>query len=400
MKPTITTFATLLAIYTSVGALTAYAAPEGAPKAAAASVLTYGVGLELGYRDGFLNDREKTGQPRALGLDRARIALDWRTQRTASLALVLRPDTMNEEILREPDRRSGGPYRPEPTLHFLDAYLISIYPATSLATSIGVFEELAPVRRSYAPALDFGLSVRLPARFSGLRLRWQNANTAPDSAEATAAGTILADAYFLHGDEDRVETQGERGGAFDRAPTARDAHQGGAASLVWIPLNELELSLLWGTLDEKIIGGKRHEVMATFAAVGRFDVGPVPTKASLDVRAVVESWRGVDEKKREQRSASLTMSAQVMPNMWVLAGGHVGTSDRPNEVEVSGRQLEIGFLGSFGEELTLEVLVADERREQIDAQGAHLGGFVDPKGDEKKLRRYGLTLAYELEGKN
>ncbi len=431
----------------SVGFLAAEgrAAPVSPPPAPAPgpAVLTYSAALDLEYRDVFGKPDSAAGgptapsptspnpqpaalrlkaTPRSLGLKRLRLSLDWRTQNASGLHLVLRPDALSREApgatrAVETDTRSGDPYRPMPTIKLLDAYHVTIYPASSLSTSVGVFEELAPLRASYPVALDFGLRVALPAKFAGLRLRWQDARDGPDLPTARVAGALLADVYAIDGDEDRVETSGSKRGSFDTAPVASDPYLGGAAVLSFLPTDSIELSAAGGLLDSRAGDptrgeGKRSNGFGQVTAVAQlFAQGGFPTTLSLDLRASAEKWRGMQSglakpAPRVQRSAGLSASTRVLPQAWVLLGTQLGKSQRAStaahpdlSATVNGWQVEAGILGSLGSDLSLQLMISAERR-LIDGPGTDGGAFIDADGGaHATLRRYGLVLSYDLNEK-
>lgn len=429
-------------------AVTARAAPE--TPAAGPAVFTYEANLELEFRDALGKPDESTGTPetpetptkpgqpptaalapplsalrrangaflketpRALGLKRARLALDWRTQAASRLHLVFRPDAVNRAgvPVREADTRAGDHYRLMPTVKLLDAYDVTIYPLSSFSTSIGVFEELAPIRQSYAPALDFGLRVQLPAKFSGLRLRWRDQRNGPDLVTPVAAGSLLAEVYAVAGDNDRLEASGSRTGAFDEAPVAADPYVGGAGVISYFPLNELEVSALGGMLDAKASDavdspGKRSEAFGQITAVAQvFTRTAIPAKVSLDLRTSSESWRGglpgtPKPAPLAQRSGAVTLSARVLPQAWYLIGAQLGSSQKavatqPDQtVSTSGWQLETGLLGSLGSDLSLQLMMSAERR-----KNGSRGAFKDTDGSfHKTTRRYGLVISYDLNEK-
>lgn len=371
-----------------------------------------------------------SGTPRSLGLKRLRLGFDWRTQNASSLHLVFRPDALSRKTsdgtVREADARSGvgsaadarglGAYRPMPAIKTLDAYHVTIYPLSSFSTSVGVFEELAPLRQSYPAALDFGLRVQLPAKFAAVRVRWQDIRNEPALAASKATGRLLAEVYALNGDEDRVETYGPKTGSFDEAPVASDPFLGGATAVSYLASDDIELTAVGGLLDESgssdsVDDGKRSNVFGQLAAVAHlFTSERFPTTFSLDLRTASEKWRSagagaVKLAPRTQRSAGLSVSTRVLPQGWLLFGAHLGKSQRslPTKLQdqvatVSGWQVETGLLGSLGSDLTLQFMMSTERR-VVDGSGEP-GAFIDSDGGaHSNVRRYGLVLSYDLNEK-
>lgn len=352
-------------------------------------------------------------QPRVLGLKHLKLRVHWATIDGPSFSLVLRPDAANHaqaadagSPVRETDTRSGDPYRPMPTVRLLDAYHLTIKPGTSLDLALGVFEELIADQGAYPEVLGFGLDVEFPAKFSAMRVHYQQSAKDPATAVSAPSG-LHADVYVIQGDDDRAEAQGGRDQSFDKAPVGRDPYYGAAVQFGWVAGPRFELNLLGGYGDSSVAGGRRNEVYMEAAATTLLPVLGRDLKIVLDVKDAREKWKGEELSivGREQRSAALTTSIVTVPGFWYLLGGRFGASDRPlSETEqdekraVKGFLVETGFLSRVGKGLTLEFMVNQEKRTTTDAGGDEVGAFVDDDGDHGSLRRLGLTLRYEGNG--
>lgn len=389
-----------------------------------ATTLSYGVDAALTYIDVFrrpdpaavrapTNEPLAIEQPRVLGLKQLKLRLDWATIDGATLGLTLRPDAANHaqaadagSPVRETDTRAGDTYRPMPTVRLLDAYQLTIKPGTSLDLSLGVFEQLIADQRAYPEVLGFGLDVKFPAKFSAMRVHYQQ--NAKDPATAVSApSTLHADVYVLQGDDDRAEAQGGRDQSFDKAPVARDPYYGAAVQFGWIAGPRFELALLGGYGDSSVAGGRRNEVYMESAATTLLPVAGRDVKFVLDLKDARERWKGdgLSIAGREQRSAGLSTSVPTVPGFWYLLGGRYGVSERPlsdtqqdEKRSVKGFLVETGVLSQVGKGLTIEFMVNQEKRTTIDAAGGKVGAFVDEDGDHGTLRRLGLTLRYEGNG--
>lgn len=334
--------------------------------------------------------------PRTLGLDRMRIAMDWETQRSASLHLVLRPDSANRRDEsaspvqpRETDSRAGDdPYRPAPTIRLLDAYQLTLKPGTSLAGSFGVFEGLALPPPAYPETLGFGLAVSLPAKFSGARGRWERA---PEAGQ----GQLSAEVYVIQGDEDRAEAFGLKAGTRDSAPVARDPYAGGAAHLSWIPSQALALEFVGGYLEGADAGTRRSEVMAQLTAASKIPLSGKGLNLGLDGRYAQERWRGAPLDPRTQHSLVLTAAWHLSNATAVLLGAMQGKTEHATD-SVSGFGIEAGVLRSLGQGLTLQLMLSHEKRERKTPGAPTLGGFHDADGNHGTARRMGLELSYLL----
>ena len=419
----------------------AFADVAPASNGSSATAMTYSVDLDLAYRDvlgagksggstsaadAASDGTESTGStretPRGLGLSKFRAALEWQHQGASALTVVLRPDAMNRGLFkksaaadaaaepRDDDSRAGSTYAQRPTIRLLDAYQATLFPGSSFATSVGVFENLAPIRASYPEILDFGLRAELPATFGALRLRWQGQRATPDRPEPSNVGRFVIDSYAIQGDGDRVEATGTKRHSFDAAPVAADPYYGGALYVGFYPGMGLELGLLAGmqdAVDESgaTKSGNFAEIVVVEDGIGaRF-----PTKVSLDIRRVGERFRGAAPapSPRTQQSIGLSASSQVGAGIWYLLGADYGSSDRmldggtADQIDVfRGWQVETGVMGAVGRDLSLEMLVSQESRTEKGPGQVQRGGFVDGTGDQKSLRRLALTLSYNLDDKN
>jgi hypothetical protein len=304
-----------------------------------------------------------------------------------------------------------------PSIRLLDSYYATLYPLSSLSTSVGVFEELAPIRASYPVVLDFGLRVSLPAKFAGARLRWQDVKNGPDLSSPSPAGTLQADAYVIDGNEDRVEDTRKKRGTYDVAPAGNDPFLGGAAALSYQPLDTLEVSVLGGLVDARpdpteAPSGKRSTAFGQLVSVAHLaKASGFPTTLSLDLRTSSDKWRNTaaghpTPAARDQRSGSLTVSTRVSPAAWLLVGAHAGKSERAIVTtaqdrisSVDGFDFETGVLASLGSDLNLQLMLSTEKR-TIQGAGQDGGAFIDVDGSRHKtMRRYGLVLAYALNEK-
>ena len=149
------------------------------------------------------------------------------------------------------------------------------------------------------------------------------------------------------------------------APVSADPYWGGAAYLGWQPSNKFELGTLFGSGENKVIGGKRLDLYGQAISVVRFLLKNFPTKISLDWRYKRQSWRTDNDKVTPltQQSASVTTSMMVAERLWGLFGFHMGRGDRHfgfDETksfsdqnlqkidQIFGYQIETGFLKEIG----------------------------------------------------
>lgn len=360
---------------------------------------------------------------RALGLKRFRLELGLTGLGGARLFAALRPDAANRMSEgstvaavhdydaracspRDPDKdRMGGCYRRPPTVRMLDAYHLAASPAESLEGAVGVFEGLEHRRTTYEAPLGFGLAVRLPSKFSALRLAWRNRRPTLPSESSNAGDGLSGDLYALQGDEERIETLASRDGTYDTAPVAQDPYYGGAGGIGW-RRSGFAVGLVGGHQQGAATDGRRNEVYGQLFTAYTGGLGTRPFRVNLDLRLSRESWRvsGPNVSDRTQQSVEISTVFGVTGHQRLLAGLGYGTSDRPAALtrqdelmKLSGYQFELGAGSDVAPGLEAILMLSHERRRAI-LDGSESGGFFDEDGARSTLRRIGLELAYRLDG--
>lgn len=406
------------------------------PAAEKATNLNYDVEASLLFTDGLSRPRQDQIQPlvsapamatpsRGLGLGRLRIGATWQAVNSASLHVVLRPDAGNRAAeepgggeprdidTRAGDVFSGSPYRAEPTIRLLDAYQITVAPGSALSGSFGVFEDIVPSTESYPTLLGFGLETRLPAKFSGARLTWRRDSAPPDKS----LGGLLLEMTVLQGDGDRAESRcepstvapcGASKKSNDRGPVAKDPYQGAAVGLTWMT-GAMSLGVMGGTYDaaDVVASARRTEVFGKGGVGWHTNIGKRSLMVSLDLRYAKERWRSnnVDIRPRVQHSEYLSTAFTFLPGSAALLGFAVGHSDQNPatvmqsllaQVPVNGYQVEVGYLATVGQGLSLQLMLTHERREMKNAVDEDVGAIYHPDGNRRTLRRMGLGLTYLL----
>jgi hypothetical protein len=350
---------------------------------------------------------------RGMGLRHAKIDLSLETQNSSKLQILLRPDAINtrsdvvNEIPRETDTRAGDTYHSVPDIRLLDAYQITVRPGTGMSMSIGVWETLSLPSLAYEQILQPGLDVMLPAKFSGLRLRWNKFQPLdPANIEKRQKG-IVSDFYIIQGDRDRVEKNYGSKAADDHAPGAHDPHYGGALVVNWLPADQWSLQITGGSLSSEDASGKVNNVFSELNAIWRYPGLLQGLTSSLMVKQSKETFRDtpapIDD--RLNQSVSVLFALGVVPGSSFLAGASYGVGEWPEDElkpfdngDFSGNQFEIGFQNSPGKDLLLQGMIVQERRLRKDPGAVEVGGFVTGDSRSKEIRRLALQLSYQMSG--
>ena len=392
-----------------------------------ATVLSGSADLSLLYTDGISRPEasaigvynnaahvpENIHAERGLGLRHAKIDFSLENQNSSKLHVLLRPDAINTksdvatDIPRETDTRAGDWYRSMPDIRLLDSYQISIRPGTGMSMSIGVWETLSQPAVAYDQILLPGLDVMFPAKFSGLRVRWNVLQPVdPTNVEKRQKG-LVSDFYIIQGDRDRVESNYGSKTADDHAPSANDPHYGGALVVNWLPADQWSLQVTAGSLTAEDRTGKVNEVFSELNAIWRYSGLLQGLTSSVLVKQSKESYRdtAVPIDDRLNQSAGVLFALGVVPGTSFLTGISAGIGEWPEDeakpsdnAEFNGQQFEIGFQNSPGKDLFLQGMLVQERRLRKDPGGVEVGGYDTRGGRSKEIRRLAVQLSYQMSG--
>jgi hypothetical protein len=392
-----------------------------------ATVLSGSADLSLLYTDGFSRPQasaigvyhnaahvpDNMHAERGLGLRHAKIDFSLENQNSSKLYVLLRPDAINArsdiatEIPRETDTRAGDVYRSMPDIRLLDSYQISVRPGTGMSMSIGVWEALSQPVLAYDQIILPGLDVTMPAKFSGLRLRWNLLQPVdPTNIEKRQKG-LVSDFYIIQGDRDRVENNHGSRSADDHAPSASDPHYGGALVVNWLPADQWSVQVTSGSLTAEDSTGKVNEVFSELNAIWRYRGILQGLTSSILVKQSKESFRNtpapIDD--RLNQSAGILFALGIVPGTSFLTGISMGKGEWPEDetkpfdnADFNGQQFEIGFQNSPGRDLFLQGMLVQERRLRKDPDGAEAGGYDTHNGRSKEIRRLAVQLSYQMSG--
>lgn len=392
-----------------------------------ATVLSGSVDLSLLYTDGVSRPQANAigayhhaalvpgnmHAERGLGLRHAKIDFSLENQGSSKLYVLLRPDAINTkcgvatEIPRETDTRAGDVYRSMPDIRLLDSYQISVRPGTGMSVSVGVWESLSQPALAYDQILLPGLDVMMPAKFSGLRLRWNMFQPVdPTNVEKRQKG-LISDFYILQGDRDRVESHRHSKPTSDSAPSASDPHYGVAFVVNWLPADQWSLQVTTGSLTAEDGTVKVNDVFGELNAIWRYSGILQGLTSSILMKQSKESFRDtaapIDD--RINQSAGILFALGVVPGTSFLTGISMGKGEWPEDeakpsdnAEFNGQQFEIGFQNNPGKDLFLKGLLVQERRLRKDLGGAEVGGFESRNGRSKEIRRLAVQLSYQISG--
>lgn len=397
-----------------------------------APIFTYDVDASLTYIDklqnlgtinaiapqeGLLIDRILARErPRTLGLSHLRLGLNWDLPHESCLHLVLRPDAGLDltgldkaHDATEFDGRAGTTYQSSPKIYLLDAYQITTRVGESLELGAGVFEHLAERQTSYRPILEFGLTTMLPERFLAANAHLNMLNKQEPTAQPEPASGFIYDFYILRSDRDRSEIRGSSKETLDQAPSANDPHYGVALALTRVDGRFNQLGVLVGigdsyydyvrenetTKENETFKGKVNDVYGQIFNTTRVAILKLPSQLSFDLRVLKEKFNVEDVhiNSRTHLSGSVTFSCELFAENWFLLGSHFGRSDYDDDMQLSGYQMDLGFVSEVSKGIELTVMAAEEHREN---ESDHHGAFDDGDKQFSTLRRIALDLRYQL----
>jgi hypothetical protein len=396
--------------------------------------INYDIDSRLSYLDGFESPtsssaamlvEEGSARPRSLGLSKMRLGIEWSNARSSSFRIALRPDVATnrdqdsaESKSKEYDTRIGSTYRSSEGVNFLDEYQIIFHSGKRFDVEVGVFDKLVPDPVAFDQIMEFGLNVRLPRKFSGLKFVGSFLNQSENLAMVEMQTGLQTTLTVFQGDNDRAELFASDNDRQDRAPHAADPYMGGFAKADWTPSPLLHVSLGAGAIDSAVTPSGKLNELFTIATLGwDLPIGSRWVKAMFSYRSSKESWRVEDDYISDlvQQSAALSLALQMSQRSRFLFSTQVGRSERHKLVSstadgvttekydnsqvdpVSGFSVNMGFDSTISNGLIASFALSHEERTQtIDDE--EIGAFENEDGFQKSLRRIGLTIKYQLNG--
>jgi len=345
-----------------------------------------------------LPERRTTTGGRTLGLTKARAELEWSTDPSASLSLVLRPDATllprkeGEPKAREFDSRAGVVRQPRSTVDFLDAWKIEFKPGVHLSFGLGVWEELLHAQDARPQLMGFGGTLSGPEKFSGARMHWFR-----DSSLAFSA-------WILQGREDRGMTWGASDESWDIGPQSEDPWLGSALALDWSPVEASRLGAVAAHLSEQLVAGKVRSTWLQIFAHRNFERLSVFTRPAfaLDAR-----WSRDDLETEvggklplSHWNVGLSTRLGVVADWSISMGLHQGVGEDMNEADwtrslkTEGSQYDFGLIWQFAPSLSASGMVAHEVRRAETPDGKMVGAFGDGDRKTDNIRRVLFEIRY------
>lgn len=355
---------------------------------------------------------------RTLGLGHMKVGLEYSAAKYSSLRMGLRPDAnidADGNANSGFDSRAGSTYRESEKIKLLDTYQLVLNVKDSFRAEVGVFDSFNASYVAFDPLLEFGLNVRFPRKFSGLKLIGNFKNIAPNEAQPVETG-LQTELVVFQGDGDRVEESGALEQHFDEAPMARDPYVGGALSNDWTPSAYLRASLLVGFLESAYDPtGLSNESFGAFSLGWDLPFGSRWVKVAFSFRYSKEKWRvdDVDIESLVQQSAALSSAIQMTELSHLHLALHTGrserhrfssgvdgtiTTDTSRVNPYSGLQIDLGADYVLAERLNLQLALSQEDRTSEDADGGNVGGFDNGTKTEDSIRRLAIGLKYQIDG--
>ncbi|MFK7824205.1 MAG: hypothetical protein AB8G05_08610 [Oligoflexales bacterium] len=355
------------------------------------------------------SDAQVSHGSRAIGLEHLKIGLAWQFHQNSRLQFILRPDASlargGENVQnRQIDTRAGDVYKESSPIQLLDSYQAVLVLGAKADLAIGVWDEIIPYEMSYKPLLAYGLQVRLPEYFSGLKLNWGGKEAKPN-LPGQFHGKLAYELFLIQGDNDRSEQIGGKTQAFEQAPVAADPYLGGSARLLWWPLEGYRISLLFG-YGEEGTGPDRSKV--TFGDVGliqQLSSSMRPVQLNWNARYYLESFTHSVQKLEPvyQFSFSGTASIWVLPEHRFLMGAHIGRSERHSSRANAenllhyGHQMDLGWDYQFASGLSLQFMLSEEHREILSEDDDVADAFRNDLEVKKMLRRFAIAIQYQVD---
>ena len=346
---------------------------------------------------------------RTIGLDQLKISFGWRFHESSQLKLNLRPDATlvrdgESGANRQVDTRAGDVYKKTSPIQLLDSYQAVLVLGPRADLSIGVWEEIVPYELSYNPLLAYGLLVKLPEYFNGLKLSWGGREEKP-SLPGSFQGKFAYEIMLMQGDNDRSEQIGGHAEAFEQAPVAKDPYLGGAGRLLWWPLEGYRIGLLFG-YGEEGVGPNRSKVTYGDMSLEQQLSGSVrPVQLNWNARYLLESFSGSLQKLEPlyQFSFSGTGSILILPKHRFLLGAHIGRSERHSSTPTAenllhyGHQMDLGWDYHFAPGLDLQFMLSEEHREILSENDEIEDAFRSDREVKKMLRRFAIAIRYQID---
>ena len=346
---------------------------------------------------------------RGLGLEYVKLGLSWHYHESSQLHLNLRPDASlprGKEGAQSQavDTRAGDIYKPASPVQLLDSYQLILQLGPSAYLAVGVWEELARYEMSYSPLIAYGLQVKLPEYFSGLKLSWggqEDKPKLPGSFNSKFAYEIIA----IQGDNDRAEYIGGREQPFDQALIVSDPYVGGAARVLWWPFEGNQLSFLFGYGEEGDGPTRSTQTYGDFGLIQQLSSSIRPVLISWNARYMLESFNhsAQDLDSLYQFSFSGTSSIWMLPQHRFLLGAHIGRSERHSSISNSenvlhyGHQMDLGWSYHFAPGLNLQFMLSEEHREVVNENDEIEDAFRSAGEVKKMLRRFAIAIQYQVD---
>lgn len=357
-----------------------------------------------------MHQSEDKRRERGLGLRYAKAGLTFENFQSSKFYALIRPEgavarSDDGDIPREIDTRAGDVYRKLPDVRILDAYQLTIRPGTGMSLGVGVWEQLSVPAQAYDQILQPGLDVLFPAKFSGLRLRWNRYEPVdPANVEKRLRG-LITDFYVIQGDRDRVESNIGKSDTDDHAPGAEDPHYGGAISLSWMPADSWSLLLTGGSLTSEDQNGKSNDVFIEINGILRSPEVLGGLTTSVLIKQSKESFRKtlapVDD--RLNQFVSLQVLLGLVPGISALSGISVGAGEWPGDelkpfenTDFAGYQFEFGLQNNPGKNVLLQAVLAQEKRTRRNSGESSEGAFFDGSNRKNIVRRLAVQVSYQL----
>jgi len=323
------------------------------------------------------------------------------------LSVSLRPDERHYlkdgDIYRDFDARSGSPYRKSASIKLVDSYSIHIDPIEQMSLQFGVFDHIAFDPASYPDFFNFTGKVQLPQKFSGLSIDWGNTRGIPTVTRPEPSQTFGAGFVIFQGNEDRAENYVKSDDSFDTAAESEDSHLNGALHASFRPSDSVRFMALVGGGASKAGAGKATQTFAQILSELEFRLSKTVVTFSLDLRRDQESFAIPDLKAPDliQQSYELFSSLRFKPETWAIWGARYGTSDRHNssysdKLKFRFMQGEVGFLHLIHPDLSISSLMSYESHIQTDERGNTSGALQLNGREERGLKRFILSLRYNL----
>ncbi len=357
-----------------------------------------------------IEDKFHDSTTSSLGLSRAQIDFSWQRYSRYYLNMTMRPDAlMREEQIsegniypREIDRRAGDSYRPSSSIRLLDTYDITINMEDQFVYRLGVLENLVSEVSAYNSILDFGLKVEFPEKFFGMQISL-NSKSSNQDEKMEAKPSYNLDLTVFEGRDDRMEAQTFRSKIDTKVSSAQDPYRGLAAAAYMNLLENMQLGLMFGYVDNEVFDYIYREQFGDFSVSYLYFDANTPLRFALDMRLASEKVSGSEQRPTlRQQSIGATISANFRKESWLIFGFHFGKSERINEGEssekdeFSGLQFDIGVIREITKGFDVKFALANEERNINFYDGTTKGAFEINNRPEKRVQRLGLEVSYKI----